>query len=430
MRRGSVETRSGPPLTEREHDIARLVAGGLTNAEIAERLGITFATAKWHVSQVLSKLEVDSREAVAERLAEPAPPPRDRASWRMWSLAPLLKPLGIAAAVVPISLVAGITALVLVSGGGNEPAVAPLEATPTSITIVVRTPVPGAVITPAPQPRTCDWQQGQANMNNGPIDHTGCDFSQNDFGERGMMWNMAILRGANLSGSTIAGTFGDADFSGANLRGTKFVQAVFGETNFAGADLTGADFTNSILNDGDFTGAICPDGSLADSYGGTCLGTPGLRNLPTTRSFAPALAMAGRPAPAFVLDSAEDPGQAVSLTMYAARPVVLVWTASWCFTDSRCAEAFAEINAAAASHPNVAFLAVSLNRTHAEAVADGLARGFKFPVVLDVDMAASKAYNIVGPGLFTVIAPDGTVAPYANAAGLSRSLVQVLAAFD
>ncbi|MCA9844994.1 MAG: helix-turn-helix transcriptional regulator [Dehalococcoidia bacterium] len=52
-------------LTDRERDVARLLARGYTNPRIAEELGITFATAKWYVSQVISKLGASSREEAA-----------------------------------------------------------------------------------------------------------------------------------------------------------------------------------------------------------------------------------------------------------------------------------------------------------------------------------------------------------------------------
>jgi DNA-binding NarL/FixJ family response regulator len=44
-------------LTEREREVTRLVAEGLTNSEIAGRLVISPLTAKTHVSNVLRKLD-------------------------------------------------------------------------------------------------------------------------------------------------------------------------------------------------------------------------------------------------------------------------------------------------------------------------------------------------------------------------------------
>jgi DNA-binding NarL/FixJ family response regulator len=60
---------SGAPhqnLTEREWAVYRLVLAGKKNAEIAEELVVEVSTVKYHVSQVLSKLGVNSRsEAIA-----------------------------------------------------------------------------------------------------------------------------------------------------------------------------------------------------------------------------------------------------------------------------------------------------------------------------------------------------------------------------
>lgn len=53
-------------LTERERDVLALMVQGLTNAQIAEKLIVSRATAKVHVSSILSKLSVSTRtEAVA-----------------------------------------------------------------------------------------------------------------------------------------------------------------------------------------------------------------------------------------------------------------------------------------------------------------------------------------------------------------------------
>ena len=56
----------GQDLTTREQEVLPLLAGGLTNPEIAQKLNITVSTAKHHVRSILSKLGAANRaEAVA-----------------------------------------------------------------------------------------------------------------------------------------------------------------------------------------------------------------------------------------------------------------------------------------------------------------------------------------------------------------------------
>lgn len=52
-------------LTERERDVVRLVASGLTNAEIASRLYLSEATVKTHLSTAQTRLKVRNRVGVA-----------------------------------------------------------------------------------------------------------------------------------------------------------------------------------------------------------------------------------------------------------------------------------------------------------------------------------------------------------------------------
>jgi DNA-binding NarL/FixJ family response regulator len=51
------------PLTSREHDVLEQMAAGLSNRQIADVLGISEHTVKFHVSAILGKLGVSSRSA-------------------------------------------------------------------------------------------------------------------------------------------------------------------------------------------------------------------------------------------------------------------------------------------------------------------------------------------------------------------------------
>ncbi len=55
----------GSKLTAREREVAALVAEGLTNREIAERLVISERTAEGHVEQIRNKLGFNNRSQVA-----------------------------------------------------------------------------------------------------------------------------------------------------------------------------------------------------------------------------------------------------------------------------------------------------------------------------------------------------------------------------
>jgi DNA-binding CsgD family transcriptional regulator len=88
--------RGRPPypdvLTPREWEVLSLIREGLTNDQIAERLGISGSGARFHVAEILSKLGVDSRKEAA---AWSAP----RKPFAPFALGSLLMKSGAAAAV-------------------------------------------------------------------------------------------------------------------------------------------------------------------------------------------------------------------------------------------------------------------------------------------------------------------------------------------
>lgn len=62
--------RTAGPLTAREQEVAELVAQGLSNGEIGERLYITEKTAAYHVGNILNKLNFNSRVEIAVYIAQ------------------------------------------------------------------------------------------------------------------------------------------------------------------------------------------------------------------------------------------------------------------------------------------------------------------------------------------------------------------------
>ena len=59
----------GSVLSAREHQVLELVADGLSNKLIAERLGVSEHTAKFHVRSLLDKLGADTRADAVARAA-------------------------------------------------------------------------------------------------------------------------------------------------------------------------------------------------------------------------------------------------------------------------------------------------------------------------------------------------------------------------
>jgi DNA-binding CsgD family transcriptional regulator len=57
----SSESQDRHPLSDRELQVLELVAGGLTNQEISERLDISKRTVDNHISNILTKTATDNR---------------------------------------------------------------------------------------------------------------------------------------------------------------------------------------------------------------------------------------------------------------------------------------------------------------------------------------------------------------------------------
>lgn len=95
-------------LTPREWEVLSLLREGLSNPQIGERLEISADAAKYHVSEILSKLGVSSREEAARWQPEPAAVPVLRPAWaralaRGW---PALAWAGASAALVGVGVLA------------------------------------------------------------------------------------------------------------------------------------------------------------------------------------------------------------------------------------------------------------------------------------------------------------------------------------
>ncbi|HET9476136.1 MAG TPA: helix-turn-helix transcriptional regulator [Dehalococcoidia bacterium] len=102
-------------LTPREWEVLGLLREGLSNEEITERLGITLRTAKFHVSEILSKLGVGTREQAAAWSRE------ERVSARRWLAWPVAARL--TGSLVIVAALAGLGLLtwgVLRTSDGSE----------------------------------------------------------------------------------------------------------------------------------------------------------------------------------------------------------------------------------------------------------------------------------------------------------------------
>jgi DNA-binding CsgD family transcriptional regulator len=105
-------------LTPRQREVLELIARGHTNPEIAERLGISLEGAKHHVSEILSKLDVTSREEAADWWRATRPSRVSRYARALWPW-PVLGATAAALAAVAVAFAVGRSPSDQ-SGAGNE----------------------------------------------------------------------------------------------------------------------------------------------------------------------------------------------------------------------------------------------------------------------------------------------------------------------
>ncbi len=141
------ERRPPEELTPRQREVLALLARGLTNAQIAAELGITPDGAKYHVSEILARLDLDTREEAADYW---------RANngltsrLRHWARGAASLPLAwrwAATGVVAVAVASGTILAISLAGDGATPASEPEPASPTPVS-TASTPTP-AVTAPS-----------------------------------------------------------------------------------------------------------------------------------------------------------------------------------------------------------------------------------------------------------------------------------------
>ena len=286
--------------TAREREVLDLIAAGRTNGEIAQELGISFSTAKWHVSEIISKTGVASREEVAAYWKhERRWPVRGvRASRALVSFT-LVK---VFAATAALGVGAGALVLSLPADNvGETPVAAVASALPTAtqpsslpvalLATVTPTPVcTNSTILSSVQRRcdhssypevaaadkgNCDLSGAVLRATEQPwnyynyIDFAGCNLQGADLS--GNLMVEAYFAGANLRQANLAGAnMPSADFTGANLTDADLASGQLQNANFTDASLSGADLTNAIIRSARWKNTTCPDGTNSDANGGTC----------------------------------------------------------------------------------------------------------------------------------------------------------------
>lgn len=142
-------------LTPRQREVIELMAKGYTNARIGEELGISLDGAKWHVSEILTVLDVDTREQAVQVWRKHSRSDR-RFARALRSIAPAtaLRWFGGAAA-VGVAAGLGLVAWAVLSNGGPPPS-APADPTVTAVATGSPTEAAASATPSTPGPPAAD----------------------------------------------------------------------------------------------------------------------------------------------------------------------------------------------------------------------------------------------------------------------------------
>jgi DNA-binding CsgD family transcriptional regulator len=160
-------------LSARQEQVVRLLERGLTNGQIAEELGISLDGAKFHVTELMNRYGVHSREeAVAEW----------KRSRRTFGL-PLAAPVvwcGVAAGVAVVVVAVAVWAAVLGNGGGGDAAAAQTA----TFTMTITFEPPG-------EPATENSFEGEVDFANKLMAFHGPDGAEQRFDSDWYYWKSA-----------------------------------------------------------------------------------------------------------------------------------------------------------------------------------------------------------------------------------------------
>jgi photosystem II stability/assembly factor-like uncharacterized protein len=205
--------------------VLALLREGLTNEQIAERLGVTYHAARFHVGEILSKLGVSTREEAA---AWQPPEPRRAAGWT--------RALEGAAALAAAGTVAAVVLLALGVFSTSEGTLAPTQS---AIISGSKTPVPTASFIPATPPavglNVLDMQLVSADFGWVLVAPPACPDFGTDCNQEGRPQDGGLMRvpfpfppGGFFSGGAVARNILPAGVSVYGVRGVHFLDSAHG----------------------------------------------------------------------------------------------------------------------------------------------------------------------------------------------------------